>query len=136
MQRPSWTRVSVVSVTVIASVLFATQNPAHAVTDPIDVTGYSCFAYRLCVYEHADFGGKGLAFYYCGDRYMADYGMAGKISSLINTQTTGTTSSFSESGSVYLLMTDTARSYRRNLTYDAALGGGNVNDRIDVITVC
>jgi hypothetical protein len=112
----------------------------------INVQDAHCPFQYLCAYQHRDFGGAELNFLTCGREWnLGNYAFPGggwwndKISSVINNQTPGTRSFFYNhisSNNWTRVLSINAGNYLRNLAFDTAEGGGNLNDIIDGVHVC
>jgi hypothetical protein len=112
-----------------------------------------CAVYNLCLFQHADWGGYKHSFYYCGNYNLYNIRMDDgrtfndQVSSVENAQIGSSAVSrlydYRGSGDPMnfnnddLIITLAPGHWLRNLSQDSAEhGGGNANDRIDVVHVC
>lgn len=137
---PEATRLDATSVELEPGAVLTVPDPGGAAA----VVTSACSYYYLCMWEHVYRGGERLALTECGLYTLTRWNVRpgndwrDDISSIWNNQTPGTVSSFYDwSGIAYRRIKDlSAGNYLQDLTRDAAIGGGNLNDRIDQVYVC
>ncbi|MFD7655814.1 hypothetical protein ACFV4N_17715 [Actinosynnema sp. NPDC059797] len=132
--------------------LVASVPPARTGSGEIGAADtQGCRTSYVCLNEHADFRGYGIALIECGvadlyESFMPDgRRWSDQVSSIRNAQTGGLQARFhnySGSGTRLdpanwrLVLVLNAGHYLKNLTKDSSADGGNANDKIDIVHVC
>lgn len=137
---PEATRLDATSVELEPGAVLTIPDPGGAAA----VVTSACLYYYLCMWENVYRGGERLALTDCGLYTLSRWNVRpgndwrDDISSVWNNQTPGTVSSFYDWRGVGYrrVLSLSAGNYLQDMTRDAAIGGGNLNDRIDQVYVC